>query len=72
MSHKCASLFSCILCFSFDNSGTECNKFPDFFGQFSVDIEHPYRLLFIPANDPVPRNENGGIDREKVTEIEKS
>ncbi|MBT8419728.1 MAG: killer suppression protein [Gammaproteobacteria bacterium] len=39
-------------------------------GQFSVDLEHPYRLLFIPANDPVPRLEDGGIDRSKVSEIE--
>ncbi|MCI5222024.1 MAG: killer suppression protein [Candidatus Electrothrix sp. AR4] len=23
-------------------------------GQLSVDLEHPYRLLFIPADDPVP------------------
>lgn len=37
---------------------------------FSVDLEYPYRLLFIPANDPIPRKEDGGIDREQVTEIE--
>lgn len=23
-------------------------------GQFSADLEHPYRLLFIPADDPIP------------------
>lgn len=39
-------------------------------GQFSVDLEHPYRLLFIPAHDPLPHREDGGIDRGKVTEIE--
>jgi len=39
-------------------------------GQFSVDVEHPYRLLFIPINDPLPLREDGGIDREKVTEIQ--
>ncbi len=37
---------------------------------FSVDLEYPFRLLFIPANDPIPRNKDGGIDREQVTEIE--
>ena len=37
---------------------------------FSVDLEYPFRLLFIPANDPIPQKENGGIDREQVTEIE--
>jgi len=39
-------------------------------GQFSVDMEHPYRLLFVPVNHPLPLHEDGGIDREKVTEIE--
>jgi proteic killer suppression protein len=39
-------------------------------GTFSVDLGHPYRLLFIPANDPVPVRSDGGIDRKQVTEIE--
>ncbi|MBW2648167.1 MAG: killer suppression protein [Deltaproteobacteria bacterium] len=37
---------------------------------FSVDLDHPYRLLFIPVSNPVPKIEEGGIDRSKVTEIE--
>lgn len=39
-------------------------------GQLSVDLEHPYRLLFIPANDPIPIKEDDGLDWTKVTEIE--
>jgi plasmid maintenance system killer protein len=39
-------------------------------GQFSVDLEHPYRLLFILANDPVLELKEGGIDWGAVTEIE--
>ena len=39
-------------------------------GQFSVDIEHPYRLLFVSAENPVPRLKDKGIDRSKVREIE--
>ena len=39
-------------------------------GQLSVDLEHPYRLLFIPANDPIPVTQNGGLDWTKVTEID--
>ncbi|HDZ84497.1 MAG TPA: killer suppression protein [Nitrospirae bacterium] len=39
-------------------------------GQFSVDLEHPYRLLFVPSENPVPRCEDGGIDLSKVKEIE--
>lgn len=37
---------------------------------FSVDLEHPYRLLFTPAHDPIPRLPDHGIDLKKVTEIE--
>jgi proteic killer suppression protein len=39
-------------------------------GQLSVDLEHPYRLLFIPANEPIPYLEDGGLDWGGVTEIE--
>ena len=39
-------------------------------GTFSIDLEHPFRLLFIPADDPVPLSEDGGIDRARVREIE--
>ncbi len=39
-------------------------------GQLSVDLEHPYRLLFIPANDPIPLTQDGGLDWTKITKIE--
>ncbi len=39
-------------------------------GQMSVDVEHPKRLIFIVAMEPVPRKEDGGIDRSEVTKIE--
>ncbi|MEN9358735.1 MAG: HigA [Verrucomicrobiota bacterium] len=39
-------------------------------GQFSVDLNHPYRLLFIPANEPIPTKPDGGIDLDLVTEVE--
>ncbi len=39
-------------------------------GQLSVDLDHPYRLLFVPANDPVPYTPEGGLDWEHITEIE--
>lgn len=38
-------------------------------GQFAVDLRHPFRLIFEPAQDPVPRKEDGGIDLQKVTKI---
>ena len=39
-------------------------------GVFSVDLDHPYRLLFCPAHNPTPRRKEGGIDWTKVTAIE--
>jgi len=38
-------------------------------GTLSVVLEHPYRLIFEPANDPVPRKPDGGLDWTQVTAI---
>jgi len=38
--------------------------------QFSVDINRNYRLLFISANDPVPEKDDGGLDKNRITEVE--
>jgi proteic killer suppression protein len=38
-------------------------------GQFSVDLDHPYRLIFVVANNPVPQKDDGGIDLSKVNAI---
>lgn len=35
----------------------------------TVDLDHPYRLLFIPANDPIPTHADGGLDWSKVTAV---
>jgi len=39
-------------------------------GQLSVDLDHPYRLIFRPANEPIPKKPDGGLDWSKVTAIE--
>ncbi len=39
-------------------------------GQISVDLKHPYRLIFIPSGNPVPRKQDGGLDWERITEVE--
>ena len=39
-------------------------------GQYAVDVKHPFRIVFVPANDPVPLKEDGGVDLEKVTIVE--
>ncbi|MGV9007830.1 MAG: type II toxin-antitoxin system RelE/ParE family toxin [Brevundimonas sp.] len=37
--------------------------------QFAVDLKQPHRLIFEVANDPIPRNDDGGIDLDNVTAI---
>jgi len=41
----------------------------DLAGRFSLDLKHPYRLIIEPANDPLPRKPDGGIDLTKVTAV---
>lgn len=38
-------------------------------GQFSVDLDHPYRLLFEVADNPIPVGSTGGIDWTCVRSI---
>lgn len=38
-------------------------------GCLSVDLDHPYRLVFEPAHNPVPEKPDGGLDWARVTEI---
>jgi len=42
----------------------------DRYGQLSVDLDHPFRLIFIPANDPLPAKPDGGLDWARVTSVE--
>lgn len=39
-------------------------------GQFAVDLVHPKRLVFRPAQPPPPRTGGGGIDLARITAIE--
>ena len=38
-------------------------------GKLSVDLGHPYRLIFEPANEPLPTKADGGLDWSRVTAI---
>ena len=38
--------------------------------QFAVDVLHPFRLVFKPGHNPIPRSRDGGIDLTQVTAIE--
>ena len=37
--------------------------------QLSLDLDHPYRLIFEPANNPIPTKEDGGLDWTGVTAV---
>ena len=38
-------------------------------GQFSLKLDGPYRLVFVPNHDPIPRKEDGGLDWTAVTAV---
>ena len=38
-------------------------------GQLSIDLDGPYRLLFVPAHNPVPKKPDGGLDWTQVTAV---
>jgi len=39
-------------------------------GQLSLDLDHPYRLIFTPSVTPLPpRKPDGGIDWSQVTAV---
>ena len=38
-------------------------------GQLSIDLKHPYRLIFVPNHDPLPMLASGGLNWAGVTSI---
>jgi plasmid maintenance system killer protein len=38
-------------------------------GQLTVDLDHPYRLIFVPDHDPIPLLADGGLDWSRVKVI---
>lgn len=42
-------------------------KYKDY---FAVDVKRLYRLIFRPANEPLPKLKDGGLDLKGVTQIE--
>jgi proteic killer suppression protein len=41
----------------------------DLAGKLAIDVHRGLRLVFVPANEPVPRKTDGGLDWTKVTAI---
>ena len=38
-------------------------------GKLAVSISGNHRIIFEPANDPIPAKEDGGLDWKQITEI---
>ena len=38
-------------------------------GQLTMDLDHPYRLIFQPTHEPLPIRSEGGLDWRSVTAI---
>lgn len=38
-------------------------------GQMSLDLDHPYRLIFEPAYNPVPVKQDGGLDWPNIDSV---
>ncbi|MBG0788202.1 MAG: killer suppression protein [Anaerolineaceae bacterium] len=38
-------------------------------GQLSLDLDHPFRLIFEPANNPIPKHADGGLDWKQITSV---
>lgn len=38
-------------------------------GQLSVDLKHSYRFIFEPADKPIPKKPDGGLDWRNVKSI---
>ena len=38
-------------------------------GELSLDLDHPYRLVFEPSDNPVPRKPDGGLDWPAIRNI---
>lgn len=38
-------------------------------GQLSLDLDHPWRLIFVPADDPPSLKDDGGMDWQNVKAV---
>ena len=39
-------------------------------GQFACDLEHPFRLVYEPANEPLPKDDNNTLIYSEINIIE--
>ena len=38
-------------------------------GEIACNVDHPYRLVFVPAHLPIPRKPDGGLDWDAITAV---
>lgn len=38
-------------------------------GRLSLELDHPNRLIFEPANNPIPKKPDGGLDWTKISVV---
>ncbi len=38
-------------------------------GQLAICLHGPHRLIFVPAHDPIPKKDDGGLDWSQVTTV---
>ena len=51
-------------------SGAQCHELKqNRKGQLAVYLDHPYRLVFEPADDPIPFKADGCLDWSRTTSI---
>ncbi len=41
----------------------------DLAGRFALDVRHPQRLIFEPADEPLPRLDDGSLDWTRVLRV---
>ncbi|WP_394335756.1 hypothetical protein [Flavobacterium cyanobacteriorum] len=39
-------------------------------GELAVDVSGNYRMIFEPRHNPIPKEEDGGLNWEEVTKIQ--
>ncbi len=50
--------------------GPRCHELKgDLSGHLSVDLDHPYRLIFVPGQEPRSVLPNGGLDWRQVSRV---
>jgi proteic killer suppression protein len=71
LKRRLAALYAAPTLADMDGVPGSCHQLgADRSGQFAVSLLGPFRLVFEPTDNPLPRLSDGGIDKARVTKIE--